>query len=196
MIIRGFVSFTCLFTGYCFKFDILVPGCNLFPLGQLSWLFLATHQPKLSSAVEWPVSSTVVLKIVYILASKQSLDQLSLTNAWCLFPAFMDCSRPQPALLSGAWGLWMRKKCWLPLENPCIHGSCRKAFRACLSVAQSALFLFRKKMGKLDASPLNLGPNSISSFGFWKVLAVSVPWRNHWEEWTVSRWPAWIWGFT
>ena len=162
MIIRGFVSFTCLFTGYCFKFDVLVPGWNLFPLGQRSWLFLATHQPKLSSAVDWPVSSTVVLKIVYILASKQSLDQLPLTNAWCFFPAFMDCSRPQPALLSGAWGLWMRQKCWLPLENPCIHGSCRKAFRACLSVAQSALFLSREKMGKLEASPLNLGPNSIS----------------------------------
>ena len=66
----------------------------------------------------------------------------------------------------------MRQKCWLPLENPCIHGSCRKAFRACLSVAQSALFLSREKMGKLEALPLNLGPNSISSFGFWEELAV------------------------
>ena len=52
-----------------------MPGWNLLLLGQLSWLFLATHQPKLS------LQLTLVLKIVYILASKQSLDQLSLTNA-------------------------------------------------------------------------------------------------------------------
>ena len=44
------------------------------------------------------------------------------------------------------------------LESPCIRGSCRKAFRASLSVAQSTLFLSRKKMGKLEALPLNLGP--------------------------------------
>ena len=48
-----------------------MPGWNLLLLGQLSWLFLATHQPKLS------LQLTLVLKIVYILASKQSLDQLS-----------------------------------------------------------------------------------------------------------------------
>ena len=35
------------------------------------------------------------------LASKQSLDLLSLNNACCLFPAFMDWSGHQPALLSG-----------------------------------------------------------------------------------------------
>ena len=44
------------------------------------------------------------------------------------------------------------------LESHCIRGSCRKAFRASLSVAQSTLFLSRKKMGKLEALPLNLGP--------------------------------------
>ena len=54
----------------------------------------------------------------------------------------------------------------------------------------------RRKRGKLEESLLNLGPNSISSFGFWEELAVWIPWRNHWEEWTVSRWTAWIWGFT
>lgn len=98
VIIRGFVSFTCLFSGYCLKFGVLVPGWNLLLLGHLSWLFLATPQPKLSSAVDWPISSTVVLKIVYLLASKQSLDLLCLTNACCLFPAFMDWSRCQPEL--------------------------------------------------------------------------------------------------
>ena len=39
-----------------------------------------------------------------------------------------------------------------------LHSGCRKAFRACLSVAQSAVFLSREKMGKLEALPLNLGP--------------------------------------
>ena len=101
-------------------------------------------------------TSTVVLKIVYILASKQSLDLLCLTNACCLFPAFMDGSRHQPALLSGTWCLPGK-----PLHS-FLHSGCWKAFRACLSVAQGALFLSRKKMGKLEASPLNLGPNSIS----------------------------------
>ena len=156
VIIRGFVSFTCLFSGYCLKFGVLVPGWNLLLLGHLSWLFLATPQPKLSSAVDWPISSTVVLKIVYLLASKQSLDLLCLTNACCLFPAFMDGSRHQPALLSGTWCLPGK-----PLHS-FLHSGCRKAFRACLSVAQGALFLSREKMGKLEASPLNLGPNSIS----------------------------------
>ena len=187
VIIRGFVSFTCLFSGYCLKFGVLVPGWNLLLLGHLSWLFLATPQPKLSSAVDWSISSTVVLKIVYLLASKQSLDQLYLNNACCLFPAFMDLSWRQPALLSGTWGLPGK-----PLHSWELY----ERLHASLSVAQSALFLSRKKMGKLEALPLNLGPNSISSFGCWKALPVSVPCRNHWEEWTVSRWLAWIWGFT
>ena len=110
----------------------------------------------------------------------------------CLLPlpAFMDWSRHQPAVLSGTWCLPGK-----PLHS-FLHSGCRKAFRACLSVAQGALFLSREKMGKLEASPLNLGPNSISQFGFWKALVVWVPWRNHWEEWIVSRWPPWIWGFT
>ena len=147
MIIRGLVSFTCLFSGYCLKFGVLVPGWNLLLLGHLSWLFLATPQPKLSSAVDWPISPTVVLKIVYLLSRKQSLDQLSLTNACCLLPAFMDCSQHQPALLLGNWGLWMTQKCWLPLENPCIHGSCRKGIRTYLSWLR-ALCYFQKKKGK------------------------------------------------
>ena len=111
---------------------------------------------------------------------------------------FKQCLLPLPSLhgLKSLSTRTLYQELDVSLESPCIRGSCRKAFRASLSVAQSTLFLSRKKMGKLEASPLNLGPNSISQFGFWKALVVWVPWRNHWEEWIVSRWPPWIWGFT
>ena len=48
-----------------------------------------------------------------------------------------------------------------PWKTPAFMGAVGR-LRACLSVAQSALFLSRKKMGKLVASSLNLGPNSVS----------------------------------
>lgn len=149
-----------------------MPGWSC-TIGSTVWLFHSPHQPKLS------LQLTLVLKIVYILASKQSLDQLSY-QCLMLLPSLhglqsTSIASYQELEVSG----WGRNVGFL--ENPAFMGAVGKPSGLDSMCGKSALFLSRKKMGKLEALPLNLGPNSISQLVSGECWLYPVPGGSHWE---------------